>query len=76
MPIFNFNLNQKHCINLKNVKPSEEILKINANSKTNFKTKKVCSQSGNIKSGDDRDWPATPTNRKQGLLRKHTNHGW
>ena len=60
----------------KNVKPSEEIFKLNAQSKSNFKIKirnRSSSQSGSTESGGERDW-STSTNRKPGLSKK-ANYG-
>ena len=72
---FAINPSVKHKIS-KNVKPSEEILKINAQSRSNFKIKKVCSQSVNTKSGEADNWPGTSTNRRPGLQKRITNRGW
>ena len=61
----------------KNVKHPEEIFKLNAQSRSNFKIKnRTSSQSGSTESGGERDW-STSTNRKPGLskLSKNTNYG-
>ena len=60
-----------------NVKHPEEIFKLNAQSRSNFKIKnRTSSQSGSTESGGERDW-STSTNRKPGLskLSKNTNYG-